>query len=172
MSKPILLVVEDEADLREVLSDVLSVIDCDIRLARDGQEALEFCLANKVTAILSDINMPRKNGLEFLKDLRMAGHETPIVYLSGYGDKAKVTEALRLGALDFLDKPFEESAVIEVMKRALDYGKSLNDFDDFFLAVSTKMNLSEAEIQKFREAKKQIWMIRFESDYKRKHKYD
>lgn len=169
MTKPILLLVEDEKDLQEVLIDLLSALECEIKVANDGQEALEMCKAHRVTAILSDINMPRKNGLEFLKDLRAAGYETPIVFLSGYGDKAKVTEALRLGALDFLDKPFEEQLVLQVVTRALEYGKSLAEFDDFFHNIEQKMNLPNEEIQKIREAKKHIWMIRFESAYKSKH---
>jgi two-component system response regulator FixJ len=114
--------------------------------------------------------MPRKTGLELLKDLRSFGFETPFVFLSGYGDKAKVTEALRLGALDFLDKPFDDQLVLSVMGRALEYGKSLREFDEFFRSIVSKINLPEDEIQKFREAKKQIWMIRFESDFKTKRR--
>jgi len=170
MKRPVLLLVEDEKDLQEVLVDLLSELECEIKVANDGQQALEICKTHKITAILSDINMPRKNGLEFLKDLRSAGYETPIVFLSGYGDKAKVSEALRLGALDFLDKPFEEDLVLKVVNRALEYGKSLFEFDEFFQNLVQKVNFPNEEIQKLREAKKQIWMIRFESDYTAKNK--
>lgn len=168
MSQKSLLIVEDEIDLQEVLKDLLSEVADHIEVANNGAEALSKCQAHSFDAVLTDINMPIKNGLEFLSELRALGHDTPVVFLSGYGDKSKVTQALRLGALDFLDKPFEDELVIQTINRAIDFGKSLKDFDRVFAQMESNLNLPASEIQKFKEAKKQIWMIRFESEFKKK----
>lgn len=159
-----LLIVEDERDLQEVLVTLLEGLNCEIILANDGQEAIEICQSKVINAILSDINMPRKNGLDLIRELRRQGYETPVVFLSGYGDKEKVTEALRLGAIDFLDKPFQEDLLMNVVNRAINYGLSLEEFNKFFQSITLTANLPQAEIERFREAKKQIWMIRLESD--------
>lgn len=170
MKKGTVLIVEDEIDLQDVIKDIMSDVAETVLIANNGQEAIEVCRNNKVDAVLSDINMPVKNGLDFLKDLRALGYETPVVFLSGYGDKAKVTQALRLGALDFLDKPFEDHIVIDVMKRAIEYGNSLSEFEDTFKKIEAQMPLPEGDRIKLKEAKKKIWILRFERMYKQNAK--
>jgi two-component system, LuxR family, response regulator FixJ len=168
MSQRSLLIVEDEVDLQEVLSDLLSEVAEHIEVANNGAEALIKCQAYQFDAVLTDINMPIKSGLDFLTELRAMGQDTPVVFLSGYGDKAKVTQALRLGALDFLDKPFDDDLVTHTITRAIEFGQSLKYFDQVFAQMESKLNLPAEDIQKFKEAKKQIWMIRFESEFKKK----
>jgi DNA-binding NtrC family response regulator len=120
-----LLIVDDEADIREVLRESLaSHVDL-IFEASNGLEALERLKTNSVHAILSDVNMPKMTGLELLKTLRARGDETPFIVLTGFGEKKMVVEALRLGAFDFLDKPWKETDIIDVVERAIAAGKTL-----------------------------------------------
>ncbi|MFN7262566.1 MAG: response regulator, partial [Pseudobdellovibrionaceae bacterium] len=109
-----ILIVEDEVDLREILASLLEEHADQVLQAGDGVEALEIIKNNRVHAILTDINMPKKTGLQFLAEIRKAGIEIPVVIMSGYGDRVNTIEALRLGALDFFDKPVRETVLVEV----------------------------------------------------------
>ncbi len=94
--------------------------------ASNGKEALELTTKQTFDAILTDINMPIMNGIEFLKSLRANGNETPVVILTGHYDKELVIQALRLGAFEFLDKPWSEENLADVIGRALELGAELN----------------------------------------------
>lgn len=117
-----LIVADDEPDIREILEELLKPLNIQILSAADGAEALEILKNREVHAILSDISMPKMTGLELLARVVVDHSEVPVVMLTAYGDKGNIKEALRLGALDFLEKPFNEEDVLEVVNRALDIG--------------------------------------------------
>ena len=121
-----LLIVEDEPDVREILSlQLRSRVDF-IASAGNGKEALGLMQDYEFHAILSDINMPIMDGLTFLEELRKEGNPIPFVILTGYGDKEKTIKALRLGAFDFLDKPWDQATLFQSVEKAIELGQSLN----------------------------------------------
>lgn len=102
------MIVDDEPDLRDLLSIHLGSRVDRIFTAADGQEALEIIDQHPgIDAVISDIRMPRLDGVEFLKALRGRGLATPVIFLSAFGEKETVVEALRAGSVDFLDKPVD-----------------------------------------------------------------
>ncbi len=121
-----LLIVDDEDDLRELYRDLLGRLTPHIEEARNGKIALEMCRQNKYDAILSDINMPEMNGLDFLEALRLSNINTPFVISTAYGDKTNAIRALRAGAYDFVEKPVKNSYLIDVMSAAIEVGQNLN----------------------------------------------
>jgi len=121
-----LLIIDDEPEIREFLQYQTQNLASHVTLAADGFEALEATERIQFDAILSDIRMPNMSGLEFLTAIRKQGIETPLVILTSFGDKQLAIEALKLGAFDFLDKPWEETGLVEVMGRALELGAELN----------------------------------------------
>lgn len=125
-----LLIVDDEVDIREVLRESLADHVDLIFEAGDGAEALEKLQTISVHAILSDINMPKMSGLELLRNLRKMGKNTPFIVLTGFGDKEMAIQALRLGAFDFLEKPFKEVNIIDVVDRAIELGKNIEHWGD------------------------------------------
>ncbi len=139
---PRILIVDDEADLREILVEQISTLKIDeglvgstlgslqIDTAENGAVALKMATTNWYDAILSDINMPQMSGLEFLAELRASGFDTPLVFLTAFGDKGKAIEALRLGAMDFMDKPWKADELRRVMGQALGFGYRLRDLED------------------------------------------
>ncbi len=131
----VLLIVDDEPDLRDVLVEHLSGVASRCITAKSGKEALNLLLSEKPDAILSDITMPSMNGLELLAELRKQDIPTPFIFLTGYSDKEKVTQALRMGALDFHEKPFDRHRLLESVKIALEIGVQLRnleaDLDEF-----------------------------------------
>lgn len=100
-----ILIVEDESILRECIRDMLEGDQWIVYEARNGREGLDFLANHKVDLVLTDIDMPIKNGLEMLKEFRTTNAETPVVVMSG-----KVTldqkALMSLGATSFMQKPF------------------------------------------------------------------
>jgi CheY-like chemotaxis protein len=128
--KPTILVVEDEADLNKLIVEILESESIQIESAKDGLEALEM-LEKKpnISAILSDIHMPRMSGLELLKKLRAQFRPIPFVILTAYGNPQSMREAIQLNATDFLDKPFSGEELVKVAKKAIEYGEEIKKIE-------------------------------------------
>jgi two-component system chemotaxis response regulator CheY len=96
-----------------VARKILEGLDFQIEEAEDGQKALEACQRSMPDAVLLDWNMPVKNGLEFLKDLRvMAGGDRPIVvFCTTENDMAHIQEAIGAGANEYIMKPFDSEII-------------------------------------------------------------
>jgi two-component system chemotaxis response regulator CheY len=112
------LIVDDSAAIRKILQRVLVQTELQIGNtyeANDGQEALAMLKANKVGLILSDINMPNMDGLQFLAKLK-ADEEfksVPVVMITTEGNQTKVMEAVQLGAAGYVKKPFTAEQIKE-----------------------------------------------------------
>ena len=118
----LILVVDDEAPVREMICDALSLAGYKTLSASDGLEALNLLRSNSVDLIVSDINMPKVDGLQLLEGLRMKGDETPFVLLTASKERPHLSTGFKLGADDFIAKPFgiEELAlrVGAILRRA------------------------------------------------------
>ncbi|MES2746334.1 MAG: response regulator [Bdellovibrionota bacterium] len=105
VTKKTVLIVDDERDLLEVLRSDVAEMGYQTLTAENGQEALAMVAQHPIDIILSDINMPKLTGIEFLALLRKKGFQHPFIVLSGYGTREEAIQLLRLGAFDFLAKP-------------------------------------------------------------------
>lgn len=101
-----ILVVDDEDVLREMLGDALRLSGFEVLEAADGSKALTVLQSGKVDLIISDVNMPGMDGYEMLSHLRAQGDETPAIMLTARRERADVTKGLKLGADDYVTKPF------------------------------------------------------------------
>src|SRR5215204_6058307 len=106
MSKRILLV-EDEPGLVMTLSDRLSSEGYAVETARDGEAGLTRAAGEGFDAIVLDVMLPRKNGFDVCRDLRQRGVQTPVLMLTARGQVVDKVVGLKLGADDYLTKPFE-----------------------------------------------------------------
>lgn len=122
-----LLIVEDDADVLELLRHFLNDFVDEIHLASNGAEALELIKNTEFDTILSDIEMPEMNGLRFLGFVRSLGHMTPFVVLTAHGDHKRALEALSLGAFDFITKGSKKKYVIESVCAALKIGREMKE---------------------------------------------
>jgi len=109
-----ILLVEDEAGLIITLTDRLQSEGFEVKTAADGETGLALALAENFDLILLDVMLPKKNGLDVCRDLRQKGISTPILMLTARGEILDKVLGLKLGADDYLTKPFE---VIELMAR-------------------------------------------------------
>lgn len=159
-NKGTLLLVDDEPGIIEVLGKILKQTADTIDTAADGAEAFEKLKTGHYDAVICDINMPVMNGLDLLARVRSVQLQTPFVFLTGYGDKEKTREALRLGACDFLDKPFEPDVVIEVMSKALELGRMIREVEEELESFYTSDSIPADMKIRLRKIKQAIVMMR------------
>jgi YesN/AraC family two-component response regulator len=118
MIKMNLLIADDEEELIENLEYDLKKVVSRVIVAKNGAEALIKLKENKVDCVMTDINMPQKNGLQFAKEAREWGFELPIIFLTAHGDDELRKKALNLNAFDFIDKPYTKETLVEILKEA------------------------------------------------------
>ncbi len=117
-SKRRLLVIDDEANMRHMLSTVLEKADYHVDTACDGQEGLQKIRIIPYDFILCDIKMPKMGGLEFLKAAGNRISGTTVIMMSAYGSIDTAVEAMKLGAYDYISKPFKTDEVYLTLKKA------------------------------------------------------
>lgn len=110
-----ILVVDDEPGVRELICDALHMSDFQTLQAADGLTALSAIRRDRFDLIILDINMPKLDGLELLEKIRKDGIEIPALMLSARDDKVDISQGLKLGADDYMTKPFSiEELVLRV----------------------------------------------------------
>ena len=103
---PLILIIDDEAGVRELLGDALKLAGHETATATDGMAAQTLLRTIKPDLLIVDINMPLMDGFEFIERIRSNGNNTPALMLSARGDRADITRGLTLGADDYVTKPF------------------------------------------------------------------
>jgi two-component system response regulator AtoC len=116
---PAVLFVDDDSGMRDLGVAVLEPLQVRIVVAGSAVQALEILSRRPVDVIISDFRMPRISGLEFLRRVRAVKPHVPFVMMSAHGCMDTVIQALRLGAADFLVKPFDNEALRQVVDRLL-----------------------------------------------------
>jgi len=115
------LIVDDSKTMRSIVKNCLGGIGyTDVEEACDGQDALEKIGTCKPGLILLDWNMPNMNGLEFLKAYRAKGGKSPVVMVTTESEKARVIDAIRAGANDFVVKPFTPDVLAKHITRTVE----------------------------------------------------
>ena len=115
-----ILVVDDEAAIRDSLHMILEYEGYRVEEAANGSQALSKVAERAPDAIVLDIKMPEMDGLEFLKALRERGYEMPVLMISGHADVATAVEATRRGAFDFFEKPLQRERVLLSLRNAVE----------------------------------------------------
>ena len=113
---PRILVIDDEADVRELLSSLLTGQGYEVVSAPDGKAAMKLSEGQNIALIITDVFMPEKDGLEVIRHFRRAAPKLPIIVMSGRPDLANVFSiAQRFGAQRQLMKPFECQEVVDMV---------------------------------------------------------
>src|SRR5580700_3967829 len=115
-----ILIVEDEADARNYFEMAVRCLGYPAEIAEDGEEALACLNANRgISLVLLDLRMPRRDGLETLREMRHAGRNQPVIMLSGAATTTNVVQAIKAGATNFLSKPISHEDLILAIRSAL-----------------------------------------------------
>jgi len=113
-----ILIVDDEESFRNVLTVILKKEGYEVEGAANGEEGLSKVASTEFDHVLCDIRMPQMDGLEFLQASKKAGTEAPIIMMSAYGTVDTAIEAMKLGAYDYISKPFKPDEIILTLKKA------------------------------------------------------
>ena len=112
-------VIDDDEAMRDSLNFLLDSADFNVTLFETAMKFLDILPSLDFGCVVSDVRMPGLDGIELLKRMK-AGHSTfPIVIMTGHGDIPLAVEALKLGAVDFLEKPFEDDRLIAMIEMAI-----------------------------------------------------
>jgi two-component system, NtrC family, nitrogen regulation response regulator NtrX len=139
--KPRVLVIDDEAAIRDSLRMILEYEDYQFVGAASGQEALDVVRRERPDIVLLDIKMPGMDGMEVLRKLRALDDGLPVVMISGHGNTATAVEAIRSGAIDFLDKPLSSERVIVTLQNVLKQQELRQENRELKLAMESKYEI-------------------------------
>jgi len=114
-----ILVVEDDKDLAEALTDTLELEGWQVSRAADGAAALERLEREDIALVLSDVHMERMDGHTLLQRIRTARPDLPVILMTAYATVQKAVQAMQQGAVDYLVKPFEAEALVQTVARHL-----------------------------------------------------
>ncbi len=117
------VIVDDDNRTRRILQILLERLDLESLAFASANEALEFLRTDSVSLVLTDLKMPQMDGLEFMRSLRDLDRDVPVIVLTAYGTVESAVEAMKLGAVDFVAKPFDVEAIEVLVKRALAYSR-------------------------------------------------
>ncbi|MEM7564586.1 MAG: sigma-54 dependent transcriptional regulator, partial [Pseudomonadota bacterium] len=118
--KPIkLVVVDDDVALADSLQHFLQRANCQVRTFKAGAKALEAVSTDMPDAVISDLRMPGMSGLELQEALRQRWPQLPLILITAHGDVSVAVEAMRQGAFDFIEKPFDPEHLLKLTKRAV-----------------------------------------------------
>lgn len=111
-----LLVTDDSRLLRKKLREDLENLGCEVLEAANGREAIEIDMSQELDGVILDIVMPEVGGIEALQVIREVSPDVPIVMLSSAGTPQKLMQTLKMGAIDFIQKPYTKEQIVRAVK--------------------------------------------------------
>ncbi|MGE4055172.1 MAG: response regulator [Vicinamibacterales bacterium] len=118
-ARPRILVVDDEASIRDLLSKTLAMSDYDVDVAADGRTAVDRMRLNNYDLLVTDVRMPGMDGLTVIREARRYKANLPVIVITGFSTEATAIDALNLGVAGYLTKPFQRRQVLSKVARAL-----------------------------------------------------
>jgi DNA-binding NtrC family response regulator len=159
MARKSILVVDDEKNQREILETILSGEGYDVTTASSGEAAMKFVESRRFDLVLTDLKMTGMSGLELLKELTNYDKSIIVILLTAHGSVDSAVDALRLGAFDYLQKPYDSEKLLDTVSRALN---KLTTLDAEIISVSPEMDKVKKLVLKIAKSNSTV-MIRGES---------
>jgi two-component system, LuxR family, response regulator FixJ len=122
--KTVIHVIDDDAAMRDSLVFLLEVNGFQPEAFESSRSFLSKAASNPPACIVSDIRMPGMNGIELVRKLKGEGVSCPVILITGHGDVALAVEAMKAGAVDFIEKPFDDAVLLGAIRSALDAAPS------------------------------------------------
>jgi two-component system, LuxR family, response regulator FixJ len=112
-------VIDDDAHVRQSLAFLLSTAGLAVRVHESALAFLQAGIGDNGGCIVTDVRMPGMDGLELQRRLRADGNATPLIVMTGHGDIALAVEAMKAGAIDFVEKPFDDEVLLAAIRQAI-----------------------------------------------------
>src|SRR5499426_2756319 len=159
MARKSILVVDDEKSQREILELILTEEGYEVTTAASGEAAIKFAKDKRFDLALTDLKMTGMDGIELLQHLLVLDSSIIVILLTAHGSIDSAKEALRRGAFDYLQKPYDKTALLETINRALD---KLDAIDSEIISASPKMETVKKMILKVARSNSTV-LVRGES---------
>jgi excisionase family DNA binding protein len=118
-ARPRILVVDDEASIRDLLSKTLTLAEYDVDVAPDGRSALDRMRMNPYDLLIADLKMPGMDGMALIREARRYKPDLAVIIITGYSTESSAIEAVNLGVAGYLTKPFRVQQVLKKAAEAL-----------------------------------------------------
>jgi two-component system response regulator FixJ len=141
-------IVDDDEAVRQSLAFMLSTAGIPVRVYESATSFLAGLPMLQAGCLITDVRMPDMTGLELLQQLRGKGIKLPVIVITGHGDIPLAVEAMKCGALDFIEKPFAEESILRAVRAAQDRTKRVGPRSEEEAQVASRLaSLSERERQ-------------------------
>ncbi len=122
-----ILLADDDDSLRRVVEFQLQEAGYEVLTASDGLEALDLFTSNEVDCVITDLKMPKLSGLELLDKIKAYGAENPVIVITAFGEVETAVAAVKAGAFDYINKPFNRDEILLTIERALSFSQTTNE---------------------------------------------
>ena len=145
MNKNRLIIVDDETDMRNGLQRLLGreFPDLQIIALPDAEQAIRYCAKNAVDLALLDIKMTRMNGLDLLNHLISKDPWLTAIIMTGFGSIETAVQAIKLGAYDFITKPFDKELICRTLNKAIERSRLMRENNTLKEQVCDKTNIND-----------------------------
>ncbi len=116
----LIAVVDDDESVRNAVSGVLRSVGLKSQTYPSAEDFLRSGQQSETACLITDVQMPGMSGLELQTKLATEGHRIPVIFISAYGNPRLRDQALRLGAVQFLDKPFDDEILLDIVRELVD----------------------------------------------------
>ncbi|HWR92934.1 MAG TPA: response regulator, partial [Desulfobacterales bacterium] len=123
-----ILAIDDEANIRHLIENEFKLEDFEVATAPSGEEGLRMFEDHPYDVVLLDLKLPKISGLETLKQLKRRSPGVEVIMITGYGDIQSAVESIKLGARDFITKPFKLTELLLLVKTAMQDRDARNEF--------------------------------------------
>jgi DNA-binding NtrC family response regulator len=125
MEKRRALVIDDEQIVLDSVKKILSAEDYEVDTTLKGQKGIKMAIKHSYDVVLTDIRMPNVGGLIVLRDIKRQKPSMPIIIITGYASVSSAVQAMKLGASDYIEKPFTPEQLVKSISMAIELGKTL-----------------------------------------------
>lgn len=140
MSDAVVHIVDDDAAVRDSIAFSLGTADLNTRTFESAIALLEALPGIEPGCIITDVRMPEMNGIELVRRLKQLHAPHPVIMITGHADVPLAIEAMKAGVVDFLEKPFEDDALLDAVRRALDLRAESEQQDASLAAVQRRLD--------------------------------
>jgi FixJ family two-component response regulator len=119
-NKPVVFIVDDDPDVRSLLKKLIQSVGLPAEAFASGQEFLSRPKPEEPACIVLDVRLPGLSGLDLQEKLVQTGVDIPVIFITGFGSVPQSVRAMKAGAVDFIEKPFENQTLLDAVNRALE----------------------------------------------------
>jgi DNA-binding NtrC family response regulator len=127
MEKKKALVIDDEQIVLESVSALLTDEGFEVDVSLDGRQGLDWAIERNYDVVLTDIRMPDIGGMKVLRDVKRINPTLPVIMITGYASVESAVQAMKLGAVEYIEKPFEPEQLLDAVSRALGISKEAEE---------------------------------------------